>query len=457
MANNKEMKTLGGYEIVDEKAREDINIVAKKTDEALSLAKGATRAFVYDSYNDMISELNTLDKSTLSINYHVMIRTMCVPDLWVSGVSDEHVEYIYTSNEDFIVDLTEDGIVQVGYFILSALETQKVELDDYVKNDDYATSTKAGVVKTNYAWGVNASADGGLSICKALDSEIDGKTNTTKPIVPNNLDYAVMKALSDSKLEWTEEQKQFARALLGSVGTSDYASKDVAGVMKADLKKGISVDEIGCAVIYQASKYDIDKKSNVYNPITPFRLDYAVKKALSDCKLTGDDAWTNEEKAKALELLGVILSVGATKDTVVLRDGDGRIYTQTPKFDSHAATKKYVDEGFVTKDSKVETWLAGNSTLYATKYDSNGNPTQSVEYVTSTPTSGRIPRWYGDGRIRTNAPQEELDATNKKYVDDLVTSAKDSIALKDASTGQVYNVRINNGTLEMVLVDEEVE
>ena len=34
---------------------------------------------------------------------------------------------------------------------------------------------------------------------------------------------------------------------------------------------------------------------------------------------------------------------------------------------------------------------------------------------------------------------------------------KDSIALKDASTGQVYNVRINNGVLEMVLVDEEVE
>ena len=113
MANNKEMKTLGGYEIVDEKAREDINIVAEKANEALSLAKGATKAFVYDTYADMISELNALDKAELLVNYHVMIRTVCVPDLWISGVSDEHVEYTYTSNEDFITDLTEDGIVQV--------------------------------------------------------------------------------------------------------------------------------------------------------------------------------------------------------------------------------------------------------------------------------------------------------------------------------------------------------
>lgn len=215
MADNKQMKTLGGYEIVDEKAREEINVVGEKADEALSLAKGATKAFVYDTYSDMIAELNALDKEELLVNYHIMIRTVCVPDLWISGVSDEHVEYTYTSNEDFIVDLTEDGVVQVGYFVLSALETQKVDLLEYVKKTDYAGEGVSGVINTKDYWGTATNDTGGLYIVCASLNDIDAKANDYKPIVPQNLDYAVMKALSDSKIEWTNEQKQRARTILG--------------------------------------------------------------------------------------------------------------------------------------------------------------------------------------------------------------------------------------------------
>ena len=388
----RKMTTLGGYEIVDEKAREDINIVAEKADEAYSLAKGATKAFVYDTYSDMISELNILPKTELQVNYHVMIREVCVPDLWISGISDGHVEYTYTSNEDFIVDLTEDGIVQVGYFVLSALETQKVDLSEYVKNTDYAGTDVAGVVKTKFAHGITVTRDGYIYPIPAVKEKIDSKSDYSW-ITPENLDYATMKALTDCKNhEWTDEQKQLARALLGSVGVSDLIKDGQAGLVKIDrgLAHGLTFLADGRVMVKPPTKQEIVDRSPYIvqrNPITTSVLDYAVKKALSDCKLTGDDVWTDEEKAKALALLGgvakTLLSVGAMKDTVALRDGDGRIYTMTPKFDSHAATKKYVD--------------------------------------------------------------------------DLVTSAKDSIALKDASTGQVYNVRINNGTLEMVLVDEEVE
>ena len=257
----RKMTTLGGYEIVDEKAREDINIVAEKADEALSLAKGATKAFVYDTYSDMIAELNALDKAELLVNFHVMIRTVCVPDLWISGVSDEHVEYSYTSNEDFIVDLTEDGVVQVGYFVLSALETQKVDLSEYVKNTDYATGSTPGIVRPTL---------------------------------------------------------------------------------------GLTVGNNGMFYIAKAAKSQINAKTNGYNPITPELLDYAVKKALSDCKLTGDDVWTEEEKAKALELLGGVKSTDVSIDgfalTIVKRDGSGRIYCHDPKYDNHATTKKYVDD-----------------------------------------------------------------------------------------------------------------
>lgn len=219
----KQMKTLGGYEIVDEKARKDIGTISGKADEAYSLAKGATKAFVYDTYSDMISELNQLDKAELLVNYHIMIRTVCVPDLWISGVSDEHIEYAYTSNEDFIVDLTEDGVVQVGHFVLSALETQKVDLSEYVKKTDYATGSTAGIVKP--VLGLTVGANGIVYIAQASESQIDAKTDGYFPITSQRLDYAVMKALSDSKLEWTDEEKAKALELLGGakkMGATGY-------------------------------------------------------------------------------------------------------------------------------------------------------------------------------------------------------------------------------------------
>ena len=48
-------------------------------------------------------------------------------------------------------------------------------------------------------------------------------------------------------------------------------------------------------------------------PIVGANLDYAVKKALTDCKLTPDtgDFWTEEDKAKARELLGVVNGNGS--------------------------------------------------------------------------------------------------------------------------------------------------
>ncbi len=269
MADNKEMKTLGGYEIVDEKAREEIHVVEEKADEAYSLAKGATKAFVYDTYEDMISELNTLGKEELLVNYHIMIRTVCVPDLWISGVSDEHVEYTYTSNEDFIVDLTEDGVVQVGYFVLSALETQKVELDDYVKKTDYAgNNNQVGVVSLNGVFGIS------------------------------------------------------------SFNNSTYKN---------------------ALTIQPSTKTDIDKKGSLYKPIVPYYLDYAVKKALSDCKLSGDDAWTEEEKASALETLGGVASSNVSQTVQGLKavqrlNGGGILVPIAPTGDSHATSKKYVDD-----------------------------------------------------------------------------------------------------------------
>lgn len=232
----------------------------------------------------------------------------------------------------------------------------EVKLDDYVKKDDYATNSGGhGTVGVKLDRGlIMNSSDGIIAVNRATNSDIDTKKHDYKPIVPSTLDYSVMKALSDSKLEWTDEQKQLARALLGSVGSGDYATSDNGGTTKVNSVFGLNMFPTtnatwkGHIYINKATNKDIDEKTNVYKPIVSSNLDYAVKKALSDCKLEGDDVWTEEEKAKALELLGAVnvtnVKVGEVANSIAKRGVGGTLSVGTPTNKNSATTKKYVDD-----------------------------------------------------------------------------------------------------------------
>jgi hypothetical protein len=73
--------------------------------------------------------------------------------------------------------------------------TTAVDLTDYVKNTDYATSSKAGVVKVQSAYGIGLTTDNAIRILPAGQTEIAGKTNSTNAITPSMLDYAVNSVL----------------------------------------------------------------------------------------------------------------------------------------------------------------------------------------------------------------------------------------------------------------------
>lgn len=61
-----------------------------------------------------------------------------------------------------------------------------------VRETNYATASKSGVVKIfGGTYGIEIASDGGLKTVPATNSDIDAKTAQRKPIVPNNLDYAV--------------------------------------------------------------------------------------------------------------------------------------------------------------------------------------------------------------------------------------------------------------------------
>lgn len=91
------------------------------------------------------------------------------------------------------------GEMPEGYNI--QIDPNSDEVFEYVKTTDYATTTKAGVVKNGGGvMGIQINASGIPYIEPASNTDIDQKSSHRKPIVPDNLEYAV-KSIAYDKAE----------------------------------------------------------------------------------------------------------------------------------------------------------------------------------------------------------------------------------------------------------------
>lgn len=123
----------------------DISTTYATKDELSSvedLAKQKNQGLSFANYSDMISNLNNSTKDDYNKNDSIYILTTSVPDLWVYNISDTNVTYTYTNDEDFTKSLKDNGSIQVGYYILGALESGKVDLENYVTNDTFNTQNQ---------------------------------------------------------------------------------------------------------------------------------------------------------------------------------------------------------------------------------------------------------------------------------------------------------------------------
>ena len=145
--------------------------------EVNSIAKGANQALSYSNYQSMITTFNTLANNVYKAGQNVMIVTLQVPDLWISGIESTDVPYTYTSDSDFTNALATNGYVQVGYYKLSALETQKVDLTNYVTNTDYANTSRAGVIKSSSTYATNVASGVLQSATKTYSDYTSGNNN----------------------------------------------------------------------------------------------------------------------------------------------------------------------------------------------------------------------------------------------------------------------------------------
>lgn len=96
--------------------------------QALAIAKGRNQSLAYNSYSEMITALNGMTKDELKRGQNIYIGTVGVPDLWIYSVEDSSVNYSYVNDETIVGSLGTDTTIQVGYYKLAQLETQKVDL-----------------------------------------------------------------------------------------------------------------------------------------------------------------------------------------------------------------------------------------------------------------------------------------------------------------------------------------
>lgn len=134
--------------------------------------------------------------------------------------------------------------------------------------------------------------------------------------------------------------------------------------------------------------------------------------------------------------------------SIVRRNSTGQTEFSTPTADAHPATKKYVDDGFVAKNTTIP------KAIYAV--DSAQKPVNLP--FTQNATANTMAQRYTGGRLRVGGPVENSDAATKEYVDGKKTythyihmirgdvSERTSIEVFMNITGSSINTAVDNLT-----------
>ena len=130
-----------------------------------------------------------------------------------------------------------------------------------------ATDTKQGLVMVNGENGIGVNTeDGSLYIKSATEAEIDGKSHSYNPIVPNNLNYAVKAGLTSNSITLTEAEKTSALNWIGAIPSSDKGK--AGGVARLDSSGKVPPGQIP-TLEYAPTTHASQHASRGSDPISP--------------------------------------------------------------------------------------------------------------------------------------------------------------------------------------------
>ncbi len=217
------LEEFDGLKQTAEQSQITANTAVNAAEQAQIIAKGRATGYVFDTVEDLdlwlSDEANTV-KIHLGDNFY--IRAVNVPDYWWDGKQKQ------------------------------PLETQKVDLSEYVKKTDYTGSwtpglvTIAGFDSGNYGFikGNQEVNPASVVINKASDSDIRNKTQLYKPIVPKNLDYAVLRGVAYNAKTMTTAEKKAACKWFGTLNVIENSDGSVTVTMPSGKTKTIDLSKI---------------------------------------------------------------------------------------------------------------------------------------------------------------------------------------------------------------------
>ena len=75
--------------------------------------------------------MNGYSNTEINVGSNLYVQALNVPDFWVYERSETNTPYSYTTDQDLINSINQNGYVQIGYYKISKLETEKVDLTNY--------------------------------------------------------------------------------------------------------------------------------------------------------------------------------------------------------------------------------------------------------------------------------------------------------------------------------------
>ena len=187
--------------------------------------------------------------------------------------------------DDLLVKYTLLILISDGLIVINKDKTTNLiapsDLNNYVKNTDYTTSAKYGIMKVGNGL---VSANGIVNVTSATSQMIDNKTNGNYPITPVSLNYAVKSALSSTNRisDMTDEEKINTRGVIGAISETDYGTTQKAGVVKSSGSFGFGINTGGYGYLIKATNAEIDAGTDNYKPIVPSNLNHAVRSVLPE-------------------------------------------------------------------------------------------------------------------------------------------------------------------------------
>ena len=110
----------------------EVQTAQTTANDAKSIAEGRVRATAHTNYQAMVTALNAASATDFKVGDNIFIQAKNVPDLWIYSVESTTSTYTYTTDEALVTAIQSAGFVQIGYYKVAVLETEKVDLTNYV-------------------------------------------------------------------------------------------------------------------------------------------------------------------------------------------------------------------------------------------------------------------------------------------------------------------------------------